>query len=230
MKLIFTGPQRDAVILHRILREDDIEAVCMTGTDDPSGAVFVPPDAAEDAQPAIDRAIRRMHIERDSKGDDNVNESTFKRAPDALYWRAWEAIRAAHGRLQQYEETRSPFEPDDVELAAAEGLAKLATILKAIENQHGTCRIAVEGATEKALALLTGMRAIALVMRNPLADSRGEISDSDPDKRFEATAAVGFLLLLLHELATEDAPERWMSEDARGLLPGEPDNTEGGSS
>lgn len=55
MQLLFTGPQREAVALHRLLRPDGVDAVCMTGTHHRT-AVFV---AAGDAgnRATFDRAI-----------------------------------------------------------------------------------------------------------------------------------------------------------------------------
>lgn len=78
-------------------------------------------------------------------------------------------MRAAHARIEPFEQADPPFEPDDVEWVAAEGVDRLNVVMHAIQDEHGTCRIAIEEAAENALALLTGVRAIALVLRKPLA-------------------------------------------------------------
>lgn len=98
MQLIFTGPQRDAVALHRILNADGIDAVCMTGTDHPTGAVFVPAEDAENLA-TIDRAIERMERERDDEGEGTANKDTHQRGLDELRRRAPE-LPGARGSLR----------------------------------------------------------------------------------------------------------------------------------
>lgn len=215
MEVIYTGRRHDAIALNRILRADGIETTVMTAADPPGAAVFLSTDASAD-RTAIARAIERMERERNAEDDDVVDEDTLKRAPEALCWRAFAAMRTAHARIEPFEQAESVFAPDDVEWAAAIGLDEVKAVIRAVEDAQGTWRATLEEANEKAAALLTGMRAIALVMRNPLADNRREISSEDPEKRFNATAAIGYLLRLLDELASEGAAERWMSEDARG--------------
>lgn len=216
MHLIFTGPQREAVALRHILKADGIDAACMTGTDHPTGTVFVPAEHAEN-RATIDRAIERMKSERDTEGGDVVDEDTRKRPPDSLYWRAYTEIRAAYARIQPFEQADPPFEHGDVEWACAESLSKLGPIMQEVQDEKGMSRNALERALELAGALLLGMRALALVLRDPSADWRGEIRTGDVD--FPADYGIGWLHMLLDELASETAVERWMTEDERGLLP-----------
>lgn len=56
MQPIFTYAQREVVALQRGLKADGVEAVWMTGTDHPIGAVIVPAEDAEN-RATIDRAI-----------------------------------------------------------------------------------------------------------------------------------------------------------------------------
>lgn len=99
--------------------------------------------------------------------------------------------------------------------------------MRAIQDlAPGHCRVAVEGATERAGALLLGMRAIALVLASPLADRRGEISTENAD--LPTHSAIGFLLALLDELTPDDAPVQWMRDDDRRRLPDDSDDANGG--
>ncbi|MGH7578411.1 MAG: hypothetical protein ACREM1_25260, partial [Longimicrobiales bacterium] len=197
----------------------------MTAADPPSAAVLLSTDGPVD-RTAIARAIESVERERDTEDDDVVDEDTPRRAPEGLYWRAFAAMKTAHARIQAYEEAESSFAPDDVEWAAAIGLDEVNAAIQAVEAARGTWRMTLEEANEKAAALLMGMRAIALVMRNPLADNRREISDEDREKRFNVTSAIGYLLRLLDELASDGAAERWMSDDARGPQWDRPDEAE----
>lgn len=144
---------------------------------------------------------------------------THKRGPDALYWRAYTEMRAAHARLHSFEQqVDAPSGNEDIEWACAESLAKLGPIMREVQDAKGMCVNAIEQALEFAGALLLGMRALTLVLRTPSADWRAQIRTDDVD--FPADGAIGWLLSLLDELAADGAAERWMSEDARGLLPG----------
>lgn len=107
----------------------------------------------------------------------------------------WEAMRAAHARIEPFEQADPPFEPDDVEWVAAEGVDRLNVVMHAIQDEHGTCRIAIEEAAENALALLTGVRAIALVLRKPLADHRAQmlLRDLAPDHAAERRGGIAWL-------------------------------------
>lgn len=93
MELIFSGPRCEAVILHRILKAHGIDAVCMTGTNHPSGAVFVRAEDAEN-RTAISRAIERMQRERRAEGED-----TCRPPAGELRWRA-PKLPGARGNLR----------------------------------------------------------------------------------------------------------------------------------
>lgn len=182
------------------------------------GALSASASNAEPARPPIDRAIERMKVAHDAEGAGEGKEGTRKRAPDALYWRTYTEMRAAYARIHPFQQMDPPFEHEDVEWACAESLSKLGPIMQEVQDGKGVSRNALERALELAGALLLGMRALALVLRDPSADWRGEIRTGDVD--FPADYGIGWLHMLLDELASETAVERWMSEDERGLLPG----------
>lgn len=188
------------------------------------GAASLSPSDAEHARPPINRTTERKKVSHDAGGD---SESNKARAPDALYWRAYTEMRAAYARIYPFQQMDPPFEHEDVEWACAESLAKLGPIMQEVQDAKGTCRNAIERALELAGALLLGMRSLALVLRSPDADWRGEIHTDDVD--FPADDGIGWLLMLLDELASEGVVERWMSEDERGLEPGGICGAEGGS-
>lgn len=197
MQLVFTGPHREAVALHRILKTDGIDAVCMTGTDHPTGAVFVPVADAEN-RATIDRAIERMKSEREAEGDDVVEKEARRRDTPALYHDVWLAIREACLRLNELDSHAiSTNQSEQVALACRHHLYRIRQFFSRLNGGENRT---LEEVLSRAVAILMGIHALAVEHAN------------DPDP-FEAMSAIGYLGRMLDEQTGEGAAERWAALD-----------------
>lgn len=197
MQLVFTGPQLEAVALHRILKADGVDAVCMTGTDHPTGAVFVPVADAEN-RATIDSAIERMKRGREAEGDDVVEKETRERDTAALYQDVWLAIREACLRLDELDSLAiNTNQSEQVALACRHHLYRIRQLFSRLGGGENRT---LEQVLSRGVAILMGIHALAV-----------EHAD-DPDP-FEAMSAIGYLGRMLDEQTGEGVAERWAALD-----------------